>query len=52
MEVPWIDLEITWAGLGTFLIGIGTALSGVAAFIAVRKHKNGKENNGDSSTIE
>jgi len=47
MEVPVIDFQITLVGFGTFLIGVGTALSGVAAFMAVRKRRNGKENNGD-----
>jgi len=47
MEIPVIDFQITLVGFGTFLIGVGTALSGVAAFMAVRKRRNGKENNGD-----
>jgi hypothetical protein len=52
MEIPVVDFQVTFIGLGTFLAGVGAALSGVAAFMAVRKRKNGKENNGDSSTTK
>lgn len=41
LELPWTDIKITLIGVGTFLIGVGTALSGVAAYIAVRKRRNG-----------